>query len=146
MIASTFTLNINWLEKNTCMSNNYALSITTIKLRSSVLNYLTTLCVHNFNSINDRLAYSIVTHWTSLKWKWHTWTLNICFLKAFVIEIESFLMHFYFLFLPSLGKNNLNLVAWLFLLKFLTRYQFDLIFFHVFFFLVKKGLITQLSW
>jgi hypothetical protein len=38
MLASTFTLNIIWLEKNSCVSNNYASSITTIKLRSSVLN------------------------------------------------------------------------------------------------------------
>lgn len=102
--------------------------------------------MHNFNSIDDCLDYSLATHWTSLEWKWHTWTLNICFFKAFVIEIESFLMHFHLFSLTSLGRNFFNLVAWLLLLKFLIQYQFDLIFFQVFFFMAKKGLITQLSW
>jgi len=63
--------------------------------------------------------------------------LNIYFLKAFFIEIESFFMHFHLLSLPSLGNKNLNLVARLPLLKFLI-YKFDLIFFQVFFVMAKK--------
>jgi hypothetical protein len=55
-------------------------------------------------------------------------------------------MHFHLFSLTSLGRNFFNLVAWLLLLKFLIQYQFDLIFFQVFFFMAKKGLITQLSW
>jgi hypothetical protein len=47
-------------------------------------------------------------------------------------------MHFHLLSLSSLGKKNLNLVAWLLLSKFLTQYQFDSIFFQVFFFMAKK--------